>query len=60
MNNNLTKILNKSYEGKWVALSSDRRKVLGSANKLVELKNKVSKKDALYMKVLSSDTSFAF
>jgi len=60
VNTNLVKVLNKSYEGKWVALSSNRSKVLGSADKLVELKNKINDKDALYMKVLASDTSFAF
>lgn len=59
-NANLTKILNKSHENKWVALSPNRSKVLGFSSNLVELKNKVNDKDALFMKVLPQDTSFAF
>ncbi|MEI7709299.1 MAG: hypothetical protein WCI76_01125 [bacterium] len=59
-NSDFTKILNKSHERKWVALSPDRYSVLGSSDNLVELKDKVNNKDAVYMKVLSSDTSFAF
>ena len=60
VNRNLNKILNKSHEKKWVALSPNRSKVLGYSNNLVKLKNKVNKKNAIYMKVLPSDTSFAF
>ena len=60
INENLSKILDKSHEKKWVALSPDRSKVLGSSMNLVELKNKVNNKEVLYMKVLSSDTSFVF
>ena len=59
-NADLSKILNKSHENKWVALSPDRYKVLGSSNDLVELKNKVKNEDAVYMKVQPSDISFAF
>ncbi len=60
VNTNLSKILNKSHENKWVALSPNRSKVLGASENLVELRNKVNDKDALYMKVLPSDASFAF
>ena len=59
-NADLTKILNKSHENKWVALSPDRYKILGSSDSIVELKNKVNNKDAVYMKVQPSDVSFAF
>ena len=59
-NNDFTKILNKSHENKWVALSPDRYKVLGSSDSLVELKDRVNNKDAVYMKVQPSDVSFAF
>ena len=59
-NTNFTKILNKSHENKWVALSSDRSKVLGASDDLIRLKNKVNIKNAVYMKVLPTDTSFAF
>ena len=60
INTNLSKILNKSHEKKWVALSHNRSKVLGYSDNLLELKNKVNDKNVIYMKVLSSDTSFAF
>ena len=59
-NADLTKILNKSHENKWVALCPDRYKILGSSDSIVELKNKVNNKDAVYMKVQPSDVSFAF
>jgi hypothetical protein len=59
-NSDFTKILNKSHENKWVALSPDRYTVLGSSDNLVELKDKVNNKDAVYMKVQPSDVSFAF
>jgi len=59
-NTNLSKILNKTHENKWVALSPNRSKVLGFSSSLIELRNKVDNKDALYMKVLPSDASFAF
>jgi hypothetical protein len=59
-NADFTKILTKSHEKKWVALSPNRSKILGSSANLVKLTNKVNDKDAIYMKVLSSDTSFHF
>ncbi len=59
-NYDLTKILNESHENKWVALSPDRYTVLGSSDNLVELKDQVNNKDAVYMRVLPSDTEFAF
>ena len=60
INANLSKVLDKSHERKWVALSPDRSKVLGSSTNLIELKDKVNDKNAIYMKVLPRDTSFAF
>lgn len=60
VNVNLSKILDKSHQKKWVALSLDRSKILGFSSNLVELKNKVNNKDVIYMKVLPSDASFAF
>jgi hypothetical protein len=60
INLDLSKILNKSHERMWVALSPDRAKVLDYSNNLLELKNKLKTKDVVYMKVLPSDTSFAF
>ena len=59
-NYDLTKILNRSHEGKWVALSPDRYKVLGSSDNLVELHEMVKNQKVTYMKVLPSDIEFAF
>ena len=60
INVDLSKILTKSHEKMWVALSPNRSKVLGYSASLVELKNKLTTKDVVYMKVLPRDTSFAF
>jgi len=61
INTNLTTILKKEHEKKWVALSSDRREVISSNENLVELRNEIGdRKDVVYMKVLSSEMEFAF
>lgn len=59
-NTDLTKVLNKSHENKWVALSLDQTKVLGVSEKLITLKTQIGDRKAVYMKVLSSDISYAF
>jgi hypothetical protein len=59
-NTNLTKILNKSHENKWVALSKNQTKVLGYSASLMDLKKNVSSKEVVYMKILPRDFSFAF
>jgi hypothetical protein len=59
VNNNLSKILKKEHEGKWVAVSPDYKKVIGYSNTLKELTNKI-KTEVVYTKVLPSDTIFAF
>ncbi len=59
-NTNFSKILNKTHENKWVALSENRTKVLGSSESLISLKNKINSKKVVYMKVLPRDTSFIF
>ncbi len=59
-NYDLTKILNKSHENKWVALSPDRYKVLGSSDNLIELHRIVKNQNPTYMKVPPSDVEFAF
>lgn len=59
-NTDFTKILNKSHENKWVALSEKQTEVLGVSESLVELKNKTKDTHAVYMKVLPKDVSFAF
>ena len=62
INANLTKILKKIHEEKWVALSKDRTKVLDFDVSLVKLAERVEKKnrDYVYMKVLRSDTEYCF
>jgi len=59
-NYDLTKILGKTHENKWVALSPDYKKVVGSSVKLVRLQKSVGKKEAVYMFVSPSDVHFAF
>lgn len=62
VNANLTKVLKKVHEEKWVALSKDQTKVLDFDSSLVKLANRVEKKtkDYVYMKVLRSDTEYCF
>ncbi len=61
INVDFTKILTKTHEKMWVALSHDRTKVLGYSANLVELKKQVGGvENIIFMKVLPSDTSFAF
>jgi hypothetical protein len=58
-NSDFTKIL-RPYQNKWVALSPNRTKVLGAAENLSKLRQEVKDEEALFMKVLPHDTSFAF
>jgi hypothetical protein len=62
VNANLTKVLKKIHEEKWVALSKDRTKVLDFDANLVKLADRVEKnnKAYVYMKVLRSDTEYCF
>lgn len=57
-NYDLRKIL-KPFENKWVALTSDNKKVIGHANSLKELVRKILNKDAVFMKVLPFSSSYA-
>ena len=58
---NLSKILKKEHEGKWVALSDDYKKVVGYSESLVKLRAAIPEKiDVVYTKVLRSDVSYAF
>ena len=56
----LTKILTKAHEQKWVALSRDHKKVIGFSEDLVKLKKKVGETKVVYMKVPASGRSYAF
>jgi hypothetical protein len=55
----LSKVLDSSYENKWVALAPDYSKVLGAADTIKELMHSVSSVDAVYHRVLPRDVSFA-
>ena len=59
-NTDLTKIIKKSHENKWVALSPDRSKVVDYSENLVTLREKVGNREVTYMKVLSSNVIHAF
>ena len=62
INSNLTKVLKKEHEEKWVALSKDRTRVLDFDVSLVKLADRVEKKNTgyVYTKVLRSDTEYCF
>jgi TRAP-type mannitol/chloroaromatic compound transport system substrate-binding protein len=56
-----TKIITK-YSNKWVALNSDRTKVLAFAKTILELDKKIKKskiKDAIYHHVLPPNTIYS-
>jgi len=59
-NYDLTTVLKEEHAGKWVALSSDRTKVLGYSESFKELEETVGKKNVVYMKALPKDVKFAF
>ena len=55
-----TALITNEYEDKWIALSPDHTKVIGSATNLMDLKEKVAKREVVYMKVPASGMYFAF
>lgn len=59
-NYDLTKLLGKIHENKWVALSPDYKKIVGSSAILANLQKSVGKKDAVYMFVPPFGVRFAF
>ena len=56
----ITTSITKEYENKWVALSPDHTEVVAFSSDLMDLKEKVGKRDVVYMKVPESGTYFAF
>lgn len=61
LNNDLTKILKKEHEEKWVALSKDQTSVVDYAERLSQLRERVGEQaEVTYMKVLASDTVYGF
>jgi len=61
-NANLTKVLKKVHEEKWVALSSDHSRVIDFDKNLPALTKRMDKKRGrhVYMKVLRSDMEYCF
>ena len=59
-NYDLTAILKEEHAGKWVALSSDRTRVLGFSESFKDLESEVGKTNVVYMKALPKDVKFAF
>ena len=61
-NSDFTKIIKKEHEENWIALNEDHSQVIDYDKDLATLRDKLGyKKDkATYMKVLRSDTQYAF
>lgn len=59
-NSDFTKILKKEHEEKWVALSENHDKVIDFSEKLADLTKRIGDRDVTYMRVLRSDTEYAF
>ena len=62
VNADLTKVLSKEHEEKWVALSRDQRRVVDSGVSLPKLRERLGEKknDYVYMKILRSDIEYSF
>ncbi len=56
----LTKVLTKAHEKKWVALTRDYKQVVAYDENLAELDRQVGAKDVVFMKVPSSDVFLSF
>ena len=56
-NYDFSKLL-KPYANKWVALSNDRKKVLGDGNTLKEVAQKMRSKDGIFLKVFPRDSFY--
>ena len=56
---NLKKLLTKIYQNKWVAISSNYKKVLSFSDNLTALQKKVGDADVIYIKPLPSDMIFS-
>lgn len=60
VNNDLTKVLKKEHQEKWVALNETHSKVVGFSEKLVDLTERMGNKKVVYMRVPRFDTEYAF
>ena len=59
-NPHITSVFKKEHEGKWVALSGDRKEVIAFSEDLGELIREVKDSNAVYERVLRSDRLYAF
>ena len=62
VNADLTKIIGKEHEEKWVALTKNHDKLVDFADTLKVLRDRLGehKNDYVYMKVLRSDMEYSF
>jgi hypothetical protein len=56
----LTKIIKKEHENKWVAVSKDYKKVLGFSEDLLDLRNRIDSIEAVYLKIPEFGRRYAF
>jgi hypothetical protein len=56
---NLSGILDRSHENKWVAITADYSRVIAATDSLRDLLRSVSDSSAVFFKVLPHDVSFA-
>ena len=56
----LTKVLGREHEQKWVALSRDNKRVIAYNEDLIKLDKQVEGQDVVFMKVPASDSYLSF
>lgn len=54
----LTKVIKKQHEGKWLALSLDYKKIIGFADKVRDLEKNVGTENVIYMRAPRSDVGY--
>lgn len=59
-NYDLTSVIKKEHEGKWIALSSDYSRVVDFADTPHELKQKIGNQEVVFMRALPTNISYAF
>lgn len=57
---NALNLFTKKYAGKWIALSADKKKILGSSESLSILEKRIKDSNAIYTRGLSPDITYAF
>ncbi len=56
----LSKIITKKHEGKWVALSKDYKKIIAFSEDVLKLEKMVKGNEVIYLRPLRSDTQYCF